>query len=538
MHPFFKLAEQQSWRTRRIVLAVGATLAPVLALTALAALQIRQTANSIQVTDLGNVQQYARLAARELTYQLMQSEGALLQALDLESQPALAESLAAAEGTFPGVACFALMADDSFLYPSEGQFTAESAMTALPATDSLRSLRVAARHAREFQSRLGTGDVARAYLPVAGGDAVTVSLFRLQAGAARGMIGACWSLRRVREWCKAMSDQILPGSYHFELKDYDGRVLFRTPETSSAPGAGQSQPLSVSLPMAKCGLPWIVSIHSESTSRAGLFMRRQVLIHAGILGLLLLFTMAGIWLLVAVTTREAELGRVKSSFAAGVSHELRTPLALIRAAGEALSMRQDMDDARRAHYLDIIQRESLRLTDLIDTVLTFTRLEQRSQVFHPESNDVCGLVREFASDYRAHVEEQGFEFNAAIPEEPMLAKVDAEALRLILVNLLDNAVKFSRECKVVCLSVARNAGRISICMEDRGIGIPPEDHTRIFDSFFRGNSDLVRRTRGTGIGLALVRRIVEAHGGSMNVSSTPGKGSRFEVLLPGLEEKV
>jgi two-component system phosphate regulon sensor histidine kinase PhoR len=256
----------------------------------------------------------------------------------------------------------------------------------------------------------------------------------------------------------------------------------------------------------------------------------------GILALLVGFIVAGVWTLVHVAMEEMEVGRLKADFAANVSHELRTPLALIRAAADAIGMRKDLDRPRLERYLGIIARQSQRLQDLINTVLAFASIERGERVLPLERGDLAAFVTIFLRDFRLRLDEGGFHLESSVPSDPVPVRLDADSMHLVLANLLENAMKFSGESRRLELRVETDARTAHVRIRDFGIGIAPEDRTRIFDGFYRAERDLVKKTRGTGIGLALVRDVVRLHGGRVEVESELGQGATFTVSLPKLVE--
>jgi signal transduction histidine kinase len=193
-----------------------------------------------------------------------------------------------------------------------------------------------------------------------------------------------------------------------------------------------------------------------------------------------------------------------------------------------------LDKAATARYVGIIGRESRRLTDLVNTVMDLSRLQAGVGQWDLQAADVCEAVGAMLRDCIPPIAEQGFAFEVALPAAPLVARFDPRALQIVLNNLIDNAVKFSCERKEIAVKVDRQGGNVAISVADKGIGIAESDHERIFDSFFRVEGDKHKRTRGTGVGLALVRQIAEAHGGQVQVKSALGAGATFTVLLPSV----
>jgi len=142
------------------------------------------------------------------------------------------------------------------------------------------------------------------------------------------------------------------------------------------------------------------------------------------------------------------------------------------------------------------------------------------------------VVREVIESYRFQIEQQGFALRVEVEEDLPNVPADAEALGQAIINLVNNAIKYSRESKTIDIEVRREASKVLVSVKDTGIGIPRGEQKKIFEKFFRGEDSLVHETKGSGLGLALVRHIMEAHGGAVEVESTSGKGSTFTLVLP------
>jgi len=230
--------------------------------------------------------------------------------------------------------------------------------------------------------------------------------------------------------------------------------------------------------------------------------------------------------------RQMELVVVKSSFVSNVTHELKTPIAVIKLAVETLEMGRFRSEGERDKYLRTIQRESDKLAQLVNNILDFARLEggQRAlRLGRVEIQDVIGTALE---SFRLRLEDEGFALRVECPERVPPLRADAIALQHCVLNLLDNAVKYSRERKEIRVVVRAPEGWVSIAVHDRGIGISPEDQKRIFEKFVRVETGLVHTVKGAGLGLSLVDQIVRAHHGRVEVASTLGEGSIFTLLVP------
>lgn len=251
-----------------------------------------------------------------------------------------------------------------------------------------------------------------------------------------------------------------------------------------------------------------------------------------ILGILSLMIVGGLVLTKRMVGKEMALARLKSDFVSNVSHELRTPLALIRLYAETLELGRITTQEKKQQYYRIIRKESERLTALINNILDFSRIEAGRKEYEFRETDIGELVRNTLDSYRYQIEQQGFAFEEKIDGNLPAVPVDREAIARALVNLVNNALKYSSDEKFVAVKLYRENGLVKLEVADRGIGIARRDQSKIFDKFYRAGDPLVHNTKGSGLGLSLVRHITEAHGGEITVESTPGKGSKFTLSLP------
>ncbi|HSO76659.1 MAG TPA: HAMP domain-containing sensor histidine kinase [Blastocatellia bacterium] len=261
--------------------------------------------------------------------------------------------------------------------------------------------------------------------------------------------------------------------------------------------------------------------------------RRNFIINLWLWGLMTLFLIGGIAMTLRTASRAVKLSRMKSDFVSNVSHELRTPLASIRVFGEFFKLGRVRDEAKAREYGEYIESESRRLTQIINNILDFSRIEsgQKSYQFLPA--DISEVVADTLKMFEVTLKQQDFEIDFEAPDEslPML-EIDADAITQALLNLLDNAVKYSGPSKSIKVRLAREEGWVVISVADRGVGIPRDEHDRIFERFHRVGTGLVHDVKGSGLGLAIVKHVVEAHGGCVAVQSEPGRGSTFTVRLP------
>jgi signal transduction histidine kinase len=250
-----------------------------------------------------------------------------------------------------------------------------------------------------------------------------------------------------------------------------------------------------------------------------------------VLGGVSLLLAGGIYLNYHSVSKEMKLARLKSDFVSNVSHELRTPLSLIRLYAETLEMGRLTNPEKYQEYYEIIRKESERLTALINNILDFSRIEAGRKEYEFRETDVRELVENTLESYRYQIQQNGFTFEERIEEVPRL-RVDREAMARSLLNLVNNALKYSQDRKYIGVNLFRDNGSVKLEVIDQGIGIPPEEQEKIFEKFYRVGDPLVHTTKGTGLGLSLVRHIVQAHGGAILVDSIPGRGSKFTITLP------
>ena len=262
--------------------------------------------------------------------------------------------------------------------------------------------------------------------------------------------------------------------------------------------------------------------------------RRNLLVSTSILGILGL----SVGFLVVSTRRAQDLARQQLEFVATVSHELRTPLAVIRSAADNLADGVVHDEARIRQYGDLVRREGVRLTDLVEQILEFAGLQSGQRTMTTRPVPIAPLLRDVAADAADAGRAAGVSIELAIDDNLPAAAGDEAALRRVFQNLIGNAVKYGADAGWVGVRARLTGLDIDISVSDRGIGIAAADQPRIFDPFYRAPGVVAAQIQGAGLGLSLVKRIVEAHGGRVVVKSAPGEGSTFTVSLPTLEGDV
>jgi signal transduction histidine kinase len=228
--------------------------------------------------------------------------------------------------------------------------------------------------------------------------------------------------------------------------------------------------------------------------------------------------------------RQRELIRLRGEFISGVSHELRTPLAQIRLFSELLESDRLRPD-QRSRSLRIISQEARRLTYLVENVLRFSRSERESDRITPQPTEVAPLVREIVEAFAPLAEPRGVGVEVRL-QEGVIAPLDRDAIRQVLLNLLDNAVKYGPRGQTIQVEMDAQAGALRIRVDDAGPGIPAADRERVLEPYRRLTRDVDSATGGSGIGLAVVRELVELHGGEVSIGESPGGGVRVLLTLP------
>jgi signal transduction histidine kinase len=232
-----------------------------------------------------------------------------------------------------------------------------------------------------------------------------------------------------------------------------------------------------------------------------------------------LIAVAG-YVTVRAVARELEVARLPSDFVSAVSHEFRTPLATLRQLSELLARRPRPERGAPQRYYEDLRHESERLHRLVENLLDFGRMEAGRREFRFEEIDAAALARRVGWDFAQEVAARGYLIKVSAGDHPtgIVVRADQEALARALWNLLDNAVKYSPDSRTVWVDARADGDRLLLSVRDEGVGIPDDEQRRIFDKFVRGSSATSAGVKGTGLGLAMVQRIVAAHGGEVSVT--------------------
>ena len=277
---------------------------------------------------------------------------------------------------------------------------------------------------------------------------------------------------------------------------------------------------------------WRVGIRDlcQSPEEVAAYHFRQNAMWAGGAFVVLL---GAIGLAIGAVARQMRLSQMKSEFVSNVSHELRTPLSSIRVFGEYMRLGRVTQPDKVREYGEYIEAESRRLTQLINNILDFSKIESAEKQYRFCDVDLTELVQCTVSAFGVPLRDQGvtIAFDAPAPHPPML-RLDKDAIGQALMNLLDNALKYSNGNKEIDVRVTTRGDEVRVAVRDHGIGIPDSEKKKIFEKFYRVGSGLVHDVKGSGLGLSIVQHVVQAHGGRVEVESTPGEGSTFTIVLP------
>lgn len=281
------------------------------------------------------------------------------------------------------------------------------------------------------------------------------------------------------------------------------------------------------------GLPWTIVLGpGDSSSASADVAGRQRLLSAALTAILILLA-GGSYFLWRVMQRELAVARLQTDFVSAVSHEFRTPLTSLRHVAELLEESDDMPLARRRTFYEALGRNTERLHRLVESLLDFARMESHRKPYDLQSVDASALVADVVAEFQKEVADRSLTITLAIePTAPARLHADAMALSNALWNLLDNAVKYSPDTRLIHVTVRRRERGIAISVRDEGLGVPARERKEIFGRFVRGETASRLGIKGTGLGLALVSHIVEAHGGTIELESEEGVGSTFIIVLP------
>jgi signal transduction histidine kinase len=494
---------------RLAVLAFAAVVVSAATVAVLGYLSLRQWETSAELLFQEQARDMATMTADKIQMVLRQTDDEILSRLESAlAAPDRDTALDRVRADTPMIQRLALVdRAGRTLYPPEGGDGAGPLLATLPpAVVQGRWERGGRRH---FVAEGHPGLVAILNRP--GGPPVLAAFTRSLDGLRREIFDATIKPLEAPTICAIVDDRGLP--------IYSKEPLERAD-------------LIVAVPFRE-GLPhWRIALYQPHGPSPRQAVRRQVAVFTAAFGILLLVVAAGIVATYRLVRRETEMARLKADFVANVSHDLKTPLSVIRMFGETLEMGRLPDEAARREYYRVITRESERLTRLIDNVLDFSRIESGRRTYARVPTAVEPLVREILEAFGYPLTHDGFTVEVRVAPDLPEVPLDADAVGQALANLVDNAIKYSAGRKSLAVDARIVEGHLALSVTDEGIGIPREEQGRIFDKFYRVGRSETQGRRGSGVGLALVRHVAEAHGGRVTVESRPGAGSRFTLWFP------
>jgi len=240
----------------------------------------------------------------------------------------------------------------------------------------------------------------------------------------------------------------------------------------------------------------------------------------------------GIVILLRNSTKEKKLDQMRTEFVANVSHELRTPLTSISSFLETLRDGAIDDPAAAHRILEIMSKETSRLAKLIDDLLHLSKIEERRVVHRWQLVQLKEIINQVTAMFQPQAQQKSLSLTVELPVELPCVSGDPDLLAQVLTNLVDNAIKYTPPDGHILIRAATDKDNVQVEVKDTGIGIPPEDLPRVFERFYRVEKARARELGGIGVGLAIVKHIIKAHGGSIKVESIPHQGSTFKVTLP------
>lgn len=231
--------------------------------------------------------------------------------------------------------------------------------------------------------------------------------------------------------------------------------------------------------------------------------------------------------------QQVRLTQIKSEFISNVSHEIRTPLAVINMYSETLEMDRIKDENKKKEYYRIINTETNRLSGIVNKILNFSKIENGKRNYKFEETDLNDIVSQTILTYQHHFRNKGFECNFKAADNLPLIWADREGITDALINLIDNAIKYSNDKKQINVFTGFNANWVFVTVQDYGVGIDDKDQKLIFDKFYRvTKGNLAHKAKGSGIGLSIVKHIMDAHKGDVTLKSALGSGSSFTLNFP------
>ena len=330
-------------------------------------------------------------------------------------------------------------------------------------------------------------------------------------------------------YLKSIADKLIQkldphASINIKIEDNNGGLIFSR--------IFKAEPGYLSFPFPENLPKWKLLLSENKPGFVATLLKAGSGIYLFILILIALLMVLGFVFIMYTLNVEIRLNKLKSEFISNVSHELKSPLTSIRMMTEMLHHKRVKTEDRKSAYYCAMLEESEHLSHLIDNILDFSRMEDDRKKYDFVDLDLDELLRKFLESTRERLTEPGFDITYSCPESIPVILADKNAILQVFYNLVDNAIKFSGTSRQVDIGLFTKDDELLFCVKDYGIGISKKDQEKIFERFYRGDEPQRLGIKGSGIGLTIVQKIIEAHKGHLTLESKPGVGSTFCVHLP------
>jgi two-component system, OmpR family, phosphate regulon sensor histidine kinase PhoR len=316
---------------------------------------------------------------------------------------------------------------------------------------------------------------------------------------------------------------VVQDKFIINIIDERDRKFLYSSETSNMHNLNQTKPLWF-LPRFKLGI-----IYKGRTIQD--LVRERTYLNFALIVLIDLLFLIGAWILFKNLKTEIQLSQMRSDFISNVSHEIRTPLALISVYTETILLGR-VKPEKLKEYHEIIHQETNRLTDIVNKILNFSKIEEKKYQYNFTPQNLNTIVSNIIQRFDYHLKNKSFVVETSLAPGMPEIMADYDAIYEVLMNLIDNAIKYSLEEKYLCVETFVEKDDVVLTVTDHGIGIPEPHQKYVFDRFFRVPDGEIQKVRGSGLGLAIVKQIIEEHHGTIVLNSAFGKGSAFRIMLP------